>query len=176
MNRNQHSIRNAVFSALLLFVLAACAPPLSSGAYIDRPDIQVDKTAARIGEPVEITLTGGFVAAEKYYLETFTAYKVSLGACFLYTSDMGTEGGLCLGGEQPLPNGLSIVSSTTPIKDFGDIIVKRGEQREIKYTFAFTSNQPGTVDVVPVYQFGYEPNTDLAIETGPENTIRITFE
>ncbi len=162
---------------LLVLTLAACTPPLEDGAYMDTPDAQTDRVTARVGEPVEVTVKGGFGTAPKYYQEEFVQIGVVLGACFSYDSDSVSEGGLCIGGEQPLPNGLSMVGGTAFAKDFGDIVVKRGEHRKIKYTFTFTSTEPGEVAVLPAYEFRNETNEgSRGHEPGPENIIRVTFE
>lgn len=172
-------MRKGFFSLLLMLVLAACTPPLEDGAYMDTPDAQADKATARVGEPVKITVTGGFIVAEKYYQEEFVQPGVNLGGCFWYAPDSTTNGGLCIGGEQPLPNGLSMVDDTTFAKNFGDIAVKRGEYRRIEHTFTFTSNEPGEVVVLPSYWFRnstYDGNSGKGHEPGPENIIRVTFE
>ncbi|MDQ3521392.1 MAG: hypothetical protein M3434_03510 [Gemmatimonadota bacterium] len=143
------------------------------------PNARADKVTARIGEPVEVTVTGGFGARDDYYLEEFVQPGVNLGACFWYVPERTVNGGLCISGEQPLPDGLSMVDSATFAKNFGDIVVKRGESQNIEHTFTFTSNEPGEVVVEPSYWFRndtYEGNNFKGHEPGALNIIRITFE
>lgn len=161
---------------LLVLTLAACTQPRESGAYMTTPDARANRATARVGEAVQVTVIGGFGARENFYLEEATQTGVNLGACFLYAADMETEGGLCADGEQPLPDRLSMVDGTTVVKDFGDIVVKRGEYRKIEHTFSFTSDQPGTLLIVPVYLFYNGPNEIPGFENGPENIVRVTFE
>lgn len=169
-------MKRAVFGILLTLILAACTQPIESGTYMTPPDARADKVAARVGEAVEVTVMGGFGTRDNFYLEEFTHPGVNLGACFLYSADVETEGGLCIGGEQPLLNGLSMVDGTTFAKEFEDFVVKRGEYREIKHTFTFTSNQPGTIVIVPVYLFSNGHSGSPGFEKGPENIVRVTFK
>ncbi len=166
------------FSLLLVLALAACTSPLGGEAYMELPDARADKVTARVGEPVEVTVMGGFGAREAYHLEESVQPGVSLGACFWYEPDKTATGGLCgvKGGEHPLPAGLSMVDGTTFAKDFGDIVVKRGEHRKIEYTFTFTSDQPGEVVVLPGYLFAYDADVGPGYEPGGLNILRVTFE
>lgn len=161
---------------LLVLTLAACTPPLEDGTYMTTPDARANRVTARVGEAVQVTVIGGFGARENFYLEEFTQTGVNLGACFLYAADMETEGGLCSGGERPLPEGLRMANGTTFAKNFGDITVKRGEHRRIEHTFSLTSDQPGTLVIVPVYLFYNGPDEIRGFENGPENIVRVTFE
>ena len=168
----------AIFSVLFVTVLAACTSPLGGEAYMEPPDARADKVTARVGEPVEVTVMGGFGAREAYHLEEYVQPGVSLGACFWYEPDKTATGGLCgvEGGEQPLPAGISTVDGTDFAKDFGNIVVKRGELRKIEHTFTFTSDQPGEVAVLPGYLFTYDADIDPGYEPGGLSIIRITFE
>lgn len=171
-------IKRVFFSSLLMLVLAACTPPLEDGAYMDAANAQANKIMARVGEPVEVTVTGGFIVAPKFYQEELAHPGVSLGACFWYEPDKTATGGLCgvKGGERPLPNGISTVDGTDFAKDFGNVVVKRGEHRKIEHMFTFTSDQPGEVAVLPGYLFTYDADIDPGYEPGGLSIIRITFE
>lgn len=171
-------MKGVFFAVLLTLILAACTSPLGSEAYMELPDAQVDRVTARVGEPVEVTVTGGFGARDGYYLKESVQPGVSLGACFWYDPEKTATGGLCgvKGGEQPLPAGISMVDGTTFAKDFGDIVVKRGEHRKITHAFSFTSDQPGEVVVLPGYLFAYDADVGPGYEPGGLNIVRITFE
>lgn len=130
--------------------------------------------AVGVGEPVEITLTSGLIVAEKYYQEEFASSDLRLGACLTYGSDRTVRGGLCNNDDKPLPDPLEMVSGTTYVKDFGNLVVKRGEHLEIQHTFAFTSSRPGEVVITPAYQVDVEGYEDLSFEAG--TAARVTFE
>lgn len=133
-------MKSAVLSALVMLCLAACTPPLDDGPYFVFPTARADKLTVSIGEPVEVTVMGGFGVDDWYYEDAYTTTGVNLGACINYASDIWTEGGLCPESEQPLPDGLRMVGASTIAKNFGDITVRRGESRSIEHTFTLTSD------------------------------------
>lgn len=173
--RKRPAMKGAIFSTLFMLTLAACTQPLGGGAYMKPPSAQVDKVTAGVGKPVEVTLTGGFEASDRFYQEEFTEPGVNLGAC-ISSSNVATQGGLCSDGEQPLPEGLSLVGSSSFAKNFGAITVKRGESRTIEHAFTFTSNSSGTFKLVPTYLFKYNDGRSSGFETGTDSIIQITFE
>lgn len=167
-------MKRAVFYTLLALTLAACTPPLEDGAFQNTPRVEADKLTARVGEPVEVTLTGGFEVAEKYYLEETVVPGLLLGACLAYVPDETVRGGLCNNDDEPLPDSLSMVSGTTYVKDFGNFVVKRGESRQIQHTFTFTSSQPGEIVIAPAYQIHDDAYESPGFESG--TATRVTFE
>ncbi len=169
-------MKRAVASFLAVLSLAACTQPLSGGAIMKPPTARVDKIAAGVGEPVEVTLTGGFEALDSFYQEEFTQPGVNLGACITYTSDEAIHGGLCFDGEQPFTEGLSLVGSSPFSKNFGAVTVRRGELRSIEHTFTFTSNSPGAFRLVPTYFFKYDDGRGSGFETGADSIIQVTFK
>lgn len=157
--------------------LAACndTPPYQS-TYFELPTARANRLTASVGEPVEITVMGGFGLNDTYPQETFTKTGVYLGACISYASDVATRGGLCAEGEQPLPDGLSLVGGASLAADLGDVTLRRGEARRVEHTFSFTSDRAGFFRLVPVFLFGYEDGTDPQYEPGPDGILHITFE
>ncbi len=169
-------MKRAVLSALVMLSLAACndTPPYQS-TYMELPTAQANKVTASVGEPVEVTVMGGFGLNDTYPEESYTTIGVNLGACVNDAPDVATEGGLCPGGERPLPDGLSMVGASTIARDFGDITVKRGEFRSIEHTFAFTSDRAGVFRLVPTYLFTDEFGNPQ-FEPGAYSILQITFE
>lgn len=168
-------MQKAVVS-LAMLLLAACSEPSSGGVFMLPPSAQVDKVTAGVGEPVKITLSGGFRVTDRYHEEEFTEPGVTLGACVSYASSVATQGGLCSDGEQPLPEGLGLVGPSSFAEDFGAVTVKRGESRSIEHTFTFTSYGSGTFKLVPTYFFRYDDGRSSGFETGADSIIQITFE
>jgi len=67
-----------------------------------------------------------------------------------------------------------MVNGTTYVKDFGDLVIDRGEHRKVKHTFIFTSTVPGSVIIEPVYQTSLEGVEPVTIERG--DVTQVTFE
>lgn len=168
-------MKRAVLSALVMLSLTACTPSSYQHVYADFPTAQADKLTASAGEPVEVTLRGGFGVEEVYDKESYTTAGVNLGTCVNYAPEPTTDGGLCIGGERPLPDGLSIVGEASFSKNFGDITVRRGELRRIEHTFSFTSDRAGVIRLVPFYLFTSEFG-DPQVEPGADSILQITFE
>ena len=165
-------MKRAVVSALVMLSIAACAPPLSDGAYQGIPGVQLDTVTASVGEPVNVTVTGSFTVAEKFYREELVYTGVSLGVCFWYAADRVATGGLCSEDGHSAIAGLSLLNGTTSAKTFDSFTVRRGEHWELEHTFTFTSDRPGEVVVMPTYKF----DGHLSSAPGPENAIRFTLE
>lgn len=170
-------MRRAIISFLIMLSLAACTPPPPyQSTYFELPTAQADKLTVSAGEPVEVTVMGGFGLNDTYPEETFTRTGVHLGVCISYASDVAIQGGLCATGERPLPDGLSLVGGVPFAADLGDITLRRGESRRVEHTFAFTSDRAGVFRLVPVFLFGYEDGTDSQYEPGPYGILQITFK
>ena len=170
-------MRRAVISAVIMLFLAACndTPPYQS-TYMELSTAQVDKVTASVNETVEVTVRGRFGVDDTDNAETFTTPGVNLGACVSYASDPATEGGLCPGGERPLPNGLSMVGTSITAKDFGNFTISPGESRSVEHTFSFTSDRTGVFRLVPAYLFRYENGASPGYEPGPYSILQIIFE
>lgn len=161
-------MKRGIIGFLIVLSLAACTPPLSDGAYDGIPSVQVDTATANVGEPVNVTVTGSFIIAENYHKEEVVYTGVSLGACFWYATDRATTGGLCSDDGQSLIEGLSLLNGTTSAETFDSFTVRRGERRELRHTFTFTSDQPGEVVILPTYSF----DGNLSSAPGPETVVQ----
>lgn len=175
MKRGDSAVKRAIVGVLVTLTLAACTPPLDDGPYFVFPTARADKLTVSVGEPVEVTVMGGFGVDDWYYKDAYTTTGVNLGVCINYASDISTKGGLCPKSEQPLPDELRMVGASTIAKNFGDITVRRGELQKIEHTFSFTSDRAGVVRLVPAYLLTSEFG-NLQYEPGPTDPLQITFE
>lgn len=162
--------------SLLALVLVACTQPILDTGIMDPPRATADPIRVDVGEPVEVTLTGGFELEAESDRPQDIHRGFRLGACFFRDDDEAgrVRGGICNQGNIPLLNSLSLLSGTTYVKDFGNLVVDRGEHRKVKHTFPFTSTVPGSVFIVPAYQSGPEGAEPITFETG--DVTQVTFE
>ena len=170
-------MKQLVLSTFPILVLVGCNSPLGqeNGISGHSPFSTADQIKAKVGEPVEVTLTADFKMFSDSRIPQDTLEDLKLGACFTRAEgESGVSvGGLCYVGEKPLQSWVSTLDSET-IKDFGDFVVKRGETRVITHTFTFTSTEPGEVAIKATKQYqeeGYD--SPLSAMGGGAN---VTFE
>ncbi len=161
---------------LFTLVLAACTQPIVDAGLMDLPRAMAEPIRVDVGEPVEVTLTGGFELEAESDRPQDIHQGFRLGACFFWDEDETgrVRGGTCEQGNIPLPDSLSMLSGTTYVKDFGDLVIDRGEHRKVKHTFIFTSTVPGSVFIAPAYQSSLEGAEPINFEMG--GVTQVTFE
>jgi hypothetical protein len=143
---------------------------------MDPPGAVANPVRVSLGEPVKVTLTGGFEVEAESNRPQDIRYGFRLGAC-LFRDGGGTgqvSGGICDQKNIPLPNSLNMLSGTTYVKDFGDLVIKRGEYRKVEHTFIFTSTVPGEVFIEPVYQSSLEDSEPITTTRG--DVVQVIFE
>jgi len=160
---------------LLTLALVACTQPIPQSTLMDPPRAMADPIRVDVGEPVKVTLTGGFEVEAESDRPQDIRRGFRLGACLLRDDGTGrVRGGICDQESTPFPDSLSMVNGTTYVKDFGDLVIDRGEHRKVKHTFIFTSTVPGSVIIEPVYQTSLEGVEPVTIERG--DVTQVTFE
>jgi hypothetical protein len=179
MGAPREEVNRGVKLVLLVFTLtlalAACTQPTPNTGVMDIPGVRVNKTSVEAGEPVEVTLTGGFELEADGGRPPDVYHGFRLGACFMgYEGDTRVfRGGAC-SQDLPLPEQIHLMEGTSYVKSFGDLVIEPGEHERVSHTFSFTSNEPVEILVEPVYQEQSKHEEPLTIERG--NPVRVTFE
>ena len=172
-----HTVKRVVFGILLMLLLSACPSHYSFSGELTNPlNITVSKTRAAVGEPVTVTLAGGFVNVAEFGSSDFVVPNFRLGACFRDAADLlgKNEGGLCLDKDLPLPPYIVIAEGQSYQKAFGRQVVKSGEEAILKHTFSFTSTEPGPVRVSAMSQIVLEGYASPTFENSLD--VEVQFE
>ncbi len=150
-------MKRVVPGILLMLLLSAC-PERFDGRLTEPLEITVSKPQAAVGEPVTVTLTGGFVNLTEARSPDYIIPNFRLGACFRDAADLlgENEGGLCLSSDLPLPPHIVVAEGQSYQKAFGRQVVKSGEEVALKHTFSFTSVEPKLVKLSAMSQIVVE--------------------
>lgn len=160
--------------SLLLIIslgLTAClGDPLANAPTQSIPGADVSTTEARVGEPVQVTLSTTFFA-ENY--GEFVIENASLGACLWFQTPIA-QGGACEGPISPLPDSLRLLNGSTLEKRFGDTVVEARGSVRFTHTFTFTSSEPGRVYVWAQFTDAEEMGAPIYIGNLTNETV-VTF-
>ena len=175
-NYHRRSIRKrAVFGLLLILLvlsLAACSKRVD-GRLMEPLSITVSKSQAAVGEPITVTMTGGFVNLAAARSPDLIVADFRLGACFGKTGTIA--GGLCLDKDSPLPSYIVIAEGQSYQKTFDKQVIRRGQEVTLKHSFSFTSTEPGSVGLFAVSQRKiYEDSDSPGI--GVENSLDVEVQ
>lgn len=159
----------------LVLTLAACTQPISDSTLADIPGVEVSKTVVKVGEPVKVTLTGGFELEAGSNRPPDVLYGFRLGACFSDYEGASKvfHGGACVQ-NLPLPEPITLMDGTSYVKSFGDLVIEPGEHKRVNHTFSFTSNSPGDVVIEAAYQNQFEGGEPFTIGRG--DAVKVVFE
>jgi hypothetical protein len=178
-------MRTAFTLFALVLALSACSPSVDAfdRVFTDLPRVSTHRTEAKVGEPVEVTLSVNLVVFPQSRIPEARLEDVLLGVCiFSGNGEQEEPGGygLChpLRELTSLPSNLTVLDEGAYFLDAGDVILGRGETRTLTHTFTFTSSQPGKVHLLPTLkgtQFYQEGYPSLLFEDGQES-VTVTFE
>ena len=146
-------MKRVVFGISLMLLLSACSRRVD-GRLAEPLNITVSKSQAAVGEPVTVTLTGGFVNLAEARSPDYIIPNFRLGACFEKSIKLpGVDGrDSCLGKTLPLPPDIVMTDGQSYQKTFGKQVVKSGEAVTLKHSFSFTSTDPGLVKLTALSQ------------------------
>ena len=136
-------MRSTIVFIALSLLCSACFKPIYDSYLEYGPGIKASATEAEVGEPVEITLSGGFQLPSTSAMPDAAIPDFVLSACF---SDSDCQGKLLL------PSSVSVLNGGTYSKDIKGLVVERGGSVEIMHSFTFTSSEPQILSISAVYQ------------------------
>jgi hypothetical protein len=119
----------------------------------------VSATTVKIGQPVTVTLMTDLELRNQSRVPSQVLEDVLFGACL--ASDVQKEravnpGGFCLSSgedDTSLPSHLTMLNGSEIVADLGDVVVTRGQIRDLVHKFTFTSAEAGKVFIVPNMRF-----------------------
>lgn len=140
------------------------------------PTTNLSAVTAQVGQPIEVTLSSGFVLYDQSTVADTTFRDVTLGACFISTWAPAESFGLGSTDTEvrALPHYLKVLDGTTHILGVGDVTVMRGRTTPISHTFRFTATEPMTVTIFGDIYYLAEGYEDVAYTDGP--TVQVQFK
>ena len=151
-------VQKRFVTALVLtaFGLTACPIDVIDVPGQDGPYIEVSRTEAATGEPVQVDIKATYVSGTPY--ET-VAKNIGLGACFMENTSIGSCRGVTI------PEGaIELLENSELYGDIGDVVVPGRQSVTVSHRFTFTSNTPLTLTPVAFISFAYEAG-DRYIDT-----------
>ena len=170
-----------------LLLLLALAPLLSAcpnelAAINNRLNISpvtitVQPKQAIIGDKVNVIVKATLAVGER---STFieVPLSVGIGGCFSEGVDANgiviNETGFCSPASNSLSSKYRLLDGSTYFEEFGDVVLRRGEERTFEHSFSFTLDKADEVMLRPVVYF--KSQEDLGPEGSGSSPVNVSFQ